>query len=183
MPDGFPVRHFCIWKEEKNQRRKIMTRNLALLLVLSFFVASCSTFVPAPTPTPTQTATPVPTETPVPTATSTSTPKPTLTATLDVISALLPSGTPVSEWNGVPIMPGAIAGEVGAEGYTFSIQADTKTIQEFYEWELAKQGFALFITGEGDEKNIQLLMFMKGSEFVTISIMPVDDLMIVLILG
>lgn len=162
-----------------------MSRNLALLLALSLFVASCSTFAPAPTATPTSTATLIPTDTPVPTATSTSTPtpKPTLTATLDVVKSLLPSGTPVSEWNGVPIMPGAIAGEVGAEGYTFSIQADTETIQEFYERELARRGFALFVTGKGAEKNIKLLMFMKGSEIITISIMPMDDLMVVLILG
>ena len=160
-----------------------MSRNLALLLVESLFVASCSTFAPAPPPPPTSTATPVPTDTPVPTATSTSTPKPkpTLTATLDVVSVILPVGTPISEWKGIPIMPGAINGGGDEKGYTFTIKTNAESIQAFYETELGKMGFNLFAVGEDTGNDSIMLMFMKGSELVSISIIPSGDLMLVLI--
>ncbi len=160
------------------------TKTIVLLIALSLVAASCSTFAPAPTATPTQTARSTPTETPSPTATSTplptSTPKPP-TATPDVISAILPVGTPISEWKGIPIMPDAINGEGDDKGYTFTIKADSETIQVFYETELSKQGYTLFATGTGSGKNTVMLIFMKGTDIVSISIIPSGELMLVLI--
>jgi len=142
------------------------------------FLASCSAFAPEPTATPTQTATPIPTETPLPTSTSTPVPP---TATVDVISALMPSGTPDSEWNDIPIMPEAINGEGDDKGYRFTIVATSEEVQAFYERELSKQSFNLFAVGEGKEKNSVLLFFMKASETILISIIPADDVMLIMI--
>jgi hypothetical protein len=167
------------WRENM---RKIWLLLFSILALVSLSCSDLSFLAPTPAPVPTststQTATPVPSFTPSPSMT----PKPP-TSTPDIVSLLLPSGTPVEMWNGIPIMPGAIAGEATAEGYTFSIREDTEAIQAFYGRELTRQGYDLFATGEGDEKNILLLMFMQGTEFVTISIMPGGDLMIVLIIA
>jgi hypothetical protein len=157
-----------------------MNKTFAFLVFFSMLVTSCSTFAPTPTstPTPAATATLIPTETPMPTATSTPEPP---TETPDVVAALLPSGIPDKEWNDIPVMPDAINGEGDSQGYTFTIQADAESIQQYYETELAKLGFQLFATGDGNEKNTILLIFMKDIEIVSISIIPHEDLMIVLI--
>lgn len=156
------------------------SKTIAPLIMLSLVIASCSTFAPVPTATPIPTATMTPTETPLPTATSTSTPKPP-TPTVDVVSALLPSGKPASEWKGISIMPDAINGDGDDKGYSFTIKADSETIRAFYETELAKQGYTLFATGEGSGKETVLMIFMKGADMITIAVIPSDDLMIVTI--
>ncbi len=53
----------------------------------------------------------------------------------------LPSGTPLAEWNGIPIMPGAIAGEAVDGAYQFTIAVDFVDVANFYETELTKLGF------------------------------------------
>jgi hypothetical protein len=55
----------------------------------------------------------------------------------------LPSGTSLAEWEGIPIMPGAISGEATNEGYQFTTQADLDEITSFYETELSNLGFEL----------------------------------------
>lgn len=55
----------------------------------------------------------------------------------------LPSGTPLAEWNGIPIMPGAIGGETVGGGYQFTTAADMNEITDYYETELSNLGFKL----------------------------------------
>jgi hypothetical protein len=55
--------------------------------------------------------------------------------------AALPSGTPLAGWNGIPIMPGAIAGEPVDGGYQFTTAANLAEITAFYETELSNLGF------------------------------------------
>jgi hypothetical protein len=44
----------------------------------------------------------------------------------------LPGGDPVSNWNGVPIMPGAIKGEESnGEAYILTIQSTLDDIKEY----------------------------------------------------
>ncbi|MCI0552305.1 MAG: hypothetical protein L0287_15245 [Anaerolineae bacterium] len=57
--------------------------------------------------------------------------------------AALPAGTPQAEWNGIPIMPGALAGETVEGTYQFTIAADFDAIKSFYETELSKLGYEL----------------------------------------
>lgn len=57
--------------------------------------------------------------------------------------ASLPSGTPVAEWNGISVMPGAIGGEAIDGSYQFTTAASLAEITAFYETELSNLGFAV----------------------------------------
>jgi hypothetical protein len=93
----------------------------------------------------------------------------------------MPSGTPLAEWEGIPVMPGALAGDGDRSGYSFTVKAAPEEIQDFYEKELAKLGLNLFASGQGTTKAI-MLIFMKGTDTVSVSIIPQeDDLVYVLI--
>lgn len=85
-----------------------------------------ATSTPTLTPTPTETSTPTPSETPTRAPTKTAIP-PTLTPTLD-----LPVGTPVAVWQGIPIMPGAIAGEGGEVVYEYITNATQEEVRDYY---------------------------------------------------
>lgn len=153
-----------------------MKRTLGLIIFLIVFTTSCAAPLPVPTATTIETATLAATKTP----THTSTPKlPTETA--DVVAALLPSGTPANEWEGIPIMPGAINGEGDNLGYIFTTKSTSEAIQQYYEAELAKQGYEPFAAGQGNEKDTVLLIYIKGEDLITISIIPHDDLNLVVI--
>ena len=133
--------------------------------ILVITLASCSTFVPQPTETPTPTGTSLPTSTntpeptPTPTIAPTRTPiPPTETSSEPVLP--IPSGNPSSEWEGIPIMPNALAGQGDIKGYSFTINASPDEIQKFYETELAKLGWNMFASGLGTT-DAALLIFMK----------------------
>jgi hypothetical protein len=69
--------------------------------------------------------------------------------------------TPLAEWNGIPIMPGAIAGRINDDGtYEFTTAADFEEITSYYETELSNLGF---------EVELQTNEFMKGVGALTIS--------------
>jgi hypothetical protein len=115
------------------------------------------------TPEPTDTPTVVPTQTPIP---ATETPsEPVLP---------MPAGKPSSEWEGIPIMPNAIAGEGDSKGYSFTINASAKEIQKFYEQELGKLGWNMFASGQGTTDAV-LLIFMKDTATFSVSIIPQSD--------
>ena len=156
-----------------------ITGKAMLLLVMFISLASCNAFAPKPTATPTPTHTSLPTST----STATITPEPTNTPTRTPVPATetpsipvlpMPSGEPASEWNGIPVMPGAIAGEGDDKGYSFTIKASPDEIQEFYETELAKLGWTLLGTGQGSTEAI-MLIFMKGTSTCSVSILPQAD--------
>ncbi len=153
-----------------------------LLSILILALASCNTFAPPPTATPTSTATSLPTatNTPTPTNTPTKTPvPPTETPSVPVLP--IPSGKPVSEWEGIPIMPNAIAGQGDSKGYSFTVNASADEIQQFYEKELGKLGWKVFASGQGTTSVI-LLFFMKETSVMTVSIFPQPDgIMLVMI--
>ncbi len=143
-----------------------------LISALVITLASCSTFAPQPTetPIPTETSLPTATNTPNPTNTPTKTPiPPTETPSLP-----MPSGKPASEWEGIPVMPNAIAGEGDSKGYSFTINATPEEIQSFYEKELGKQGWNLLAGGQGTANAI-LLIFMKDVNTLSVSIIPQPD--------
>jgi len=127
------------------------------LFLLVLILTACSSLAqPTATPIPTPTLTVAPTRTA--TSTPTSTPLP-------------PTETPAvaSEWEGIPIMPGAVAGDGDEEGYVFTIQATPQQIQEYYELELGKLGWAASVQGAGNDSLI--LTFTKdASVMITVSI-------------
>jgi hypothetical protein len=146
-----------------------------ILSGLLIALASCNAFAPqlTETPTPTETSLPTSTSTPEPTNTPTQTlVPPTETPSAPVLP--MPSGKPSSEWEGIPVMPTAIAGEGDSKGYSFTINATPDEIQKFYEKELGKHGWNMFAGGQGTT-NAVLLIFMKDTSMLSVSIIPQPD--------
>jgi len=153
-------------------------RKYIMVLGLLITLVSCTTSTPIPTVIPTQTATPKPTETLLPTLTST----PTLPPTVDVFSAMLPSGTPEAEWRGIPIMPGAINGGEGEnDSYVFTTKTSVDEVEAYYEKELAKLGWDLLTSGTGDNGNVMMIFNNGKPPFMPISILSNGNLTLVLI--
>ncbi len=153
-------------------------KTIGRAILLSFLVivlASCSSFVPQPTetPIPTETSLPTATNTPEPTYTPTQTPIPP-SETPSTPDLPMPSGKPASEWEGIPVMPNAIAGEGDSKGYSFTINATPEEIQNFYEKELGKLGWNMLASGQGTTNAI-LLIFMKDTNTFSVSIIPQPD--------
>lgn len=156
-----------------------------LLSALVIMMASCNTFTPQPTEMPTPTNTSLPTSTSSPTTTPTSTPEPTSTPTNTSVPPTatpsesvpdlpMPSGTPSSEWEGVSIMPNALAGEGDSKGYIFTINATSDDIQLFYENEMAKLGWDALASGLS-ATNTTLMIFFKGTNTFSVTIIPQPD--------
>ena len=93
---------------------------------------------------------------------------------------LVPDGTPEKEWNGIPIMPGALAGSGDAGSYRFTIKATAAKIRSYYEKQLPEAGWNFFAAGTG-ETGSPLLIFMKENKTFSVSIIPFDDLFIVML--
>ncbi len=150
---------------------------IILIPFLAIALTACSTLAPTPTTTPIPTATDLPT--------TTSTPAPTITPTLTATAIsptetptepalTMPTGKPATSWEGFPIMPKAIAGDGDSKGYTFTIQATSDEIQDFYAKAMAKLGWTMFATGKGTTETI-LLIFMKDTATASVSIIPQAD--------
>lgn len=60
----------------------------------------------------------------------------------------LPSGEPLSEWEGIPIMPGAVGGSASPDAYEFTIAAALEEITLYYETELAALGYQVETSGD-----------------------------------
>jgi hypothetical protein len=78
-------------------------------------------------------------------------------------------------------MKAAIAGEGGDKEYAFNIDTSRENIIKFYKNAMNQLGYGLSATGESDGETV-MLIFMKGSDFVMISIIQqTSGLMYVLI--
>jgi len=78
-------------------------------------------------------------------------------------------------------MPDALAGEDDGSSYSFTVQVSAAEVQEYYETELARLGWNLFATGTGKTDTV-ILIFMKSTALLTISILPqADGLMYVML--
>ena len=95
-----------------------------------------------------------------------------------------PEGTPLSEWNGVPIMPQATTGEEFNEyTYSFKVNATVQEASEYYKTELVSLGwtstFDIPVEGEGG-----IMLYSKESEFLTLTFTLIDgETIVVLTLG
>ena len=95
-----------------------------------------------------------------------------------------PQGTPLSEWNGVPIMPQATAGqEFNEYTYSFTVSTSVEDAVTYYKDELAKLGwsstFDLPIEGEGG-----IMLYSKEDNFLTLTFTLLDgETIIVLTFG
>jgi hypothetical protein len=154
-----------------------------VFLVMALMLTACHPFLAKPTETPmptntataTATATNTPTPEPTATPTQTLTPKPSKTPALESILPM-PAGLPAAEWQGLPIMPGAIAGENDGSSYVFTIEASSDDIIGHYGSELSKLGWNLLATGQTPSgKGTAMLIFMQNSAMVTVSVIPLSD--------
>jgi hypothetical protein len=146
---------------------------VAILSSLLFLLAACNfpSQSPAVLPTP-PLSVPLPF---VPTMTSLPSPK-----TPDAVSSLMPEGQSVSEWNVIPIMPGAIAGEGDEESYVFTIKATPQQVADYYQTELAPLGWQSFGT-ENKDTSLMLLFMDKNSAALTINIIAKGEDALVLL--
>jgi hypothetical protein len=88
--------------------------------------------------------------------------------------AALPSGTPLADWNGIPIMPGAIAGEAVDGGYQYTISADLAEITAFYEVELSNLAFEVE-TAVDETAGQAFVNFHKEGMAGIVIIVPIGD--------
>ena len=93
-----------------------------------------------------------------------------------------PQGTPVAEWNGIPIMSQATAGQEFEGGnYSFRYTGVVKDANDFYTAELANLGWSTTMTMPGDEQG-GLLVLQKDNNFLTVTITNMNDGTIVVLL-
>jgi hypothetical protein len=88
---------------------------------------------------------------------------------------ILPSGTPLAEWEGIPIMPGALGGEATNDGYQFTTRADLDAITDFYETELSRLGFAFELSLD-ENAGYAILTFYSGDTAGIVAIAPLGGL-------
>jgi hypothetical protein len=100
----------------------------------------------------------------------------------DVGNMLNPQGTPVQEWNSIPIMPQATAGQEFTENNTYSFKAPVTTteVQDFYTQQLAPLGwnqpFSVPIEAEGG-----IIIFQKEGSVLTITITSSEGSVVVIL--
>jgi outer membrane biosynthesis protein TonB len=145
-----------------------------------------ATSIPTRTPTATPTETPTATNTAVPTRAATAvsaTSAPAATeppATADSGGSSdfplpLPVGVPASQWNGIPIMPQAIAGQEDEGGYIYTVGASVQTISSYYQSQMINLGWDLLATSVGANDAV-ILIFQNFStgEVASVAILTVD---------
>lgn len=104
------------------------------------------------------------------------------TSFADIGDMFNPQGTPVSEWNGVPVMPQATAGQEFAETgtYSYKVNATVAEAQEFYNSQLTASGWTSLFNSPA-ENNGTVQVFQKDESFLTITIMDVQGQVLVLL--
>lgn len=126
-----------------------MKISISILALLSIVAASACQPGATAAPTVTFTAAPTPTKTPI---------------------ALTETPTAVPQWNGFPIMPGAVGGDGDDESYGFTIEATPREVQEYYEAELGKLGWRSSVQGDG-QTSLMLIFIKDASATLTVTIL------------
>lgn len=83
----------------------------------------------------------------------------------------LPTGTPLTEWGGIPIMPGASAGEGDDSGYAFVLQASPAEVQQYFEGALTNLRWSI-LASSLDDSGAVLIIAMKEADMLTITVTP-----------
>jgi hypothetical protein len=104
------------------------------------------------------------------------------TAMPNVENVFNPQGSPVQEWNGVPIMPQATVGQEFTEkgAYSFKVPVPMKDVQDFYAGKLPALGWAQPYQVPSEE-DAGLMIFQKGNAFLTIAITSSEDACVVIL--
>jgi hypothetical protein len=88
----------------------------------------------------------------------------------DVGQYFNPSGTPVDQWNTIPIMPQASVGqEFSANVYSYTVPGSATDVQQFYNQQMEALGwtspFGFQVSADGG-----IMFFQKEDDFVTITV-------------
>ncbi len=99
----------------------------------------------------------------------------------DVAKYLNPQGKPGTDWNGIPIMTQATAGqEFDANTYSFRASGVTaQDVQTFYNDKLKAAGWSSTFSAAGGSSG-GIMLFTKDSSILSITITPVDQDLVVL---
>ena len=99
----------------------------------------------------------------------------------DVSQYLNPTGQPVSDWNSIPIMPQASAGqEFNKNAYSFRISDTVENIQAFYNGKLPSLGWTSSFSAQGGGQG-SVMLFTKDSSVLSITATQVDKDFVVLL--
>jgi hypothetical protein len=100
----------------------------------------------------------------------------------DVSKYMNPTGTPAKEWNGIPIMTQATAGqEFDSSTYSYKAGGIQATdIQTFYSDKLTAAGWSSTLNAFGGNAG-GLMIFSKGSSTLTITVAQTDSDYLVLL--
>ncbi len=101
----------------------------------------------------------------------------------DVNQYLNPTGAPVSEWNTIPVMPQATAGqEFNKNTYSYKASGITEAdVQTFYNDKLKTLGWTSPFSAQGGS-NGGIMLFTKDSSVLSITVTTVDQNTVVLLL-
>jgi hypothetical protein len=120
---------------------KIMRTRSVTTILLALIISACSSATQAPLPTETLQPTIEPTFTQLP---PTSTPEPKITPTFTPTSETNKSmGTPIPDWEGIPVIPGANEGEPAGFGYIYSVNVTVEEAEKFYMEKMESDGWTL----------------------------------------
>ena len=134
--------------------------------ILFWFLASCSNPVPVTS-----------TET-LPELSSSAPP-----ATPDARNTLQPQETPAHEWRGIPIPPGALAGQEFSEdnAYSFKTNLTASEVQDFYLEAMTQLGWSQPFNTPFDADGGRMT-FRKENSSLTITVSFADGVVVVLVL-
>jgi hypothetical protein len=101
----------------------------------------------------------------------------------DVGQYINPTGAPVSQWNDIPVMPQATAGqEFNKNTYSFKASGVTEAdVQTFYNDKLKAAGWTSPFSAQGGS-NGGIMLFTKDSSVLSITVTPVDQDLVVLLI-
>lgn len=77
-------------------------------------------------------------------------------------------------------MPQANPGKEQQGGYSYTVQATVKQVQDFYEREMLQAGWESWATGTGETGGV-ILLYQKDGKMVTIGAAPQADVILVVI--
>lgn len=94
------------------------------------------------------------------------------------------SGTPLAEWKGIPVMPGAIAGSEDTSGtYTFTIATEPVEVADYYDREVANLGFRPLTAANLTPlaEGMFGLYYRKGTEVCSVMVFAKEGVTLVMI--
>jgi hypothetical protein len=87
-----------------------------------------------------------------------------------------PQGQPLSSWNGIPVMPEALAGEELDTIYSYRVPAPAADVRAFYDAQLPPLGWSTLFSGD-----LPIYIYTKEDSTLSITIAEQDNGTIVLL--